>query len=84
MKQDDSFTILRNGVEKRKFTYDNSIMRIRGRDAQCKKFVIDNTLNSMIHFGEYRQIGDNEFLFVDIENQMDLDENYYVYIKNKD
>ena len=81
MKQDDCFTILNNGEENRKFTFDNSVMKIRGQDFEGKKFIVDNTLNGMIHLGEYRKIGDREFLFVDIENQRDLDEEYYVYIK---
>lgn len=81
MEKDDSFRILKNTEVNREFTYDNSIMKIRGIDEEGKKFIIDNTLNGMVHLGEYRKIDDKEFLFVDIENQQDLDEECYVYIR---
>ena len=46
-----------------------------------EEFIINNTLIKERHNGRYRKIGNEEYLFVNLDNSPDLDEKVYVYKK---
>ena len=47
------------------------------------EFLINNSLINQRHNGKYRKIGNEEYLFVNLDNDPDLDEKIYVYKKQK-
>lgn len=69
----------------RTFTRENSIMKIimDYMSVDNEKFVIINHLNNQKLKGTYKQIGKAEYLFVNIDNDPDIDEEIYVYKKVK-
>lgn len=68
------------------FNRDNTIMKIKmdNSSVENEKFYIVNHLNDQNLKGEYKRIGNSEYLFVNIDNIPDLDEIIYVYKKVKE
>lgn len=68
------------------FNRDNTIMKIKmdNSSVENEKFYIVNHLNDQNLKGEYKRIGNSEYLFVNIDNIPDLDEKIYVYKKVKE
>lgn len=67
----------------RTFTRENSVMKLIMCSRPGAEFNIYN-FNNNIHRGWYRQVGDEEFLFVDLDCSPDVDEEIYVFKKVKE
>ncbi len=84
--EDKSVDIMKDGEElelnKTKiFNRSNTKLSISMGKTSKEEFDINNTLINKKHHGLYKKIGNEEFLFVNIDNDPDLDENVYVYKK---
>lgn len=63
------------------FNPENTKMTVSMSKKSKDEFVINNTLIKEKHNGIYRKIGNEEYLFVNLDNNPDLDEKVYVYKK---
>lgn len=63
------------------FNPDNTKMTVSMSVKAEDEFLINNTLINQRHNGKYRKVGDKEYLFVNLDNDPDLDEKVYVYKK---
>lgn len=79
---DVGITIKGRGCE-RTFTRENSVMKLQMCSRPVADFYIYN-FNKNIHRGWYRKVGDEEFLFVDLDCSPDVDEEIYVFKKVKE
>lgn len=84
--EDKSVDIMKDGEElelnKTKiFNRSNTKLSISMGKTSKEEFDINNTLINKKHHGLYKKIGNEEFLFVNIDNDPDLDEKVYVYKK---
>ena len=84
--EDKSVDIMEEGEElelnKTKiFNRSNTKLSISMGKTSKEEFDINNTLINKKHHGLYKKIGNEEFLFVNIDNDPDLDEKVYVYKK---
>lgn len=84
--EDKSVDIMEEGEElelnKTKiFNRSNTKLSISMGKTSKEEFDINNMLINKKHHGLYKKIGNEEFLFVNIDNDPDLDEKVYVYKK---
>lgn len=84
--EDKSVDIMEEGEElelnKTKiFNRSNTKLLISMCKTSKEEFDINNMLINKKHHGLYKKIGNEEFLFVNIDNDPDLDEKVYVYKK---
>ncbi len=84
-KSENDIVELRFKQGTRIFNRENSIMQIIMEDSSIDNeiFSIINHLNNQLHKGMYKQIGESEYLFVNLDNNPDIDEKIYVYKKIK-
>ena len=78
---EDNEVIVKSSSGERRFTQDNTIMSIHMHKTEPEKFAIYNPLLKILHVGKYRKIGDEEYLFVKLDDIPDIDETVYVYKK---
>lgn len=88
INEDESVNIMEDGEElelngTKIFNRSNTILTISMGKTSKEEFVVNNTLINKKHHGIYKKIGNEEFLFVNIDNNPDLDEKVYVYKKEK-
>lgn len=77
MKDDDELTVNKTKV----FNRENSKLRIVMGKQEKNTISIQNTLIRQVHNGSYRKIGNDLFMFVNLDNEPDIDEKMYVYKK---
>ena len=80
LKSDDQLHLKASNGEKF-FNRENTKMTISMGNSK-NKFIINN-FNGRRHKGMYKKVGDDEFLFINLENNVDLDVELYVFKKVK-
>lgn len=81
MEDDDELQIKSSEGEKI-YTRENSVMKLHMCSRPRAEFYIYN-FNKQVHRGWYRKIGDDEFVFVDLDCDPNVDEEIYVFKKEK-
>lgn len=74
---------IKSGQNEKIFTRENTKLRIEMYGDDEQDFIINNTLIKEKHLGKYRNIGNDEFMFVNLSNNIDLDESVFVFKKIK-
>lgn len=80
MNDDDEISLKASDGTIKIFGRENSKMRVSGYSADGIDFYINN-FNGKKHWGKHRKVGDQEFLFVDLDCDTDIDEEIYVFKK---
>ena len=80
MEKDKQLEISSYG-RKKLFTYSNTVLKLEMNSVRGFEFYIDNILIGSKHYGKIKTVENQDYLFVNLDNNKDIDEKVYVYKK---